>query len=61
MKSVCISGTYCDAYPPVPSLANESRVPKNPPEPIAIRDCLKWYPDPDVSVSGFLKDVILLF
>lgn len=42
IKSVWISGTYCDEYPPVPSLANEFKLPKNPPDPIAISDCLKW-------------------
>ena len=36
-------------------------MPKRPPDPIAIFDCIIWYPAPNGSLSGFKKVKILDF
>ena len=61
IKSVWISGTWVPAYPGETSGSKDGLVPTTPPDPIPIKDWFNWYPWADVSVSGFIKAVILAF
>ena len=57
IKSVCCSGINCKEV----SLAFNKPVPKNPPEPIAILLCNKWYPPPNGSLPGSKNKINLSF
>ena len=57
MKSVCFQVKSQDEI----VFLSSTPFPKVPPEPIAICDCIIWYPEPSGSFSGLKSVKILCF